>query len=260
REDDKGRHHPGLRRVHRRPCEPGLPEDEPGSPFRGICCTGDIIDIHMPEQLIRVEFFDDEVDSLRVIDPETQRSTGNIDSFTMEPYAEYILEPKERDILLGKIETLYQKTKEGLDSASLDTLDDYYDTVTRPAQTFNHLIQYSHLLEDDEISILDYITDGHRVIIDEVKNMAAAYETEFNSVGAYYESMVEAGRMLKGGGNYLEGQYERLLTFDGSTYFNLFTKSMPVEIGHIVKISVRPTEIYYGQYDILASNLNKMLD
>src|SRR5699024_12714151 len=89
----------------------------------------------------------------------------------MEPYAEYILEPKERDILLGKIETLYQKTKEGLDSASLDTLDDYYDTVTRPDQTFNHLIQYSHLLEDDEISILDYITDGHRVIIDEVKNM-----------------------------------------------------------------------------------------
>src|SRR5699024_9326535 len=133
-------------------------------------------------------------------------------------------------------------------------------TVTRPDQTFNHLIQYSHLLDDDEISILDYITDRHRVIIEEVKNMAAAYETELNSVGAYYESMVEDGRMLKGGGNSLEGHYERLLTFDGSTYFNLFTKSMPVEIGHIVKISVRPTEIYYGQYDILASNLNKMLD
>ena len=227
--------------------------------FGEFAVRGDIIDIHMPEQLVRVELFDDEVDSLRAIDPETQRSIGNIDSFTMEPYAEYILEPQEREILLGKIETLYQETKEGLDSASLETLEDYYDTVTHPDQTFNHLVQYSHLLEGGEISILDYITDGHRVIIDEVKNMAAAYETEFNSVGTYYESMVEAGRMLKGGGNYLEGQYGRLLARDGSTYFNLFTKSMPVEIGHIVKISVRPTEIYYGQYDILASNLNKML-
>src|SRR5699024_12161283 len=44
------------------------------------------------------------------------------------------------------------------------------------------------------------------------------------------------------------------------TYFNLFMKSMPVAIGEMIKISVKPTEIYYGQYDILASNLNGMLD
>jgi Transcription-repair coupling factor (superfamily II helicase) len=35
---------------------------------------------------------------------------------------------------------------------------------------------------------------------------------------------------------------------------------MPVAIGEMIKISVKPTEIYYGQYDILASNLNGMLD
>ena len=37
-------------------------------------------------------------------------------------------------------------------------------------------------------------------------------------------------------------------------------KSMPVSIGEMIKISVKPTEIYYGQYDILASNLNSMLE
>src|SRR5699024_7557767 len=141
---------------------------------------------------------------------------------------------------------------------SAETLAEYYDTVTHPDQTFTHLVHYSRFLEDRDISILDYMTENHRIIIDEVKNMASAYETEFTSVSNYYESMVEAGRMFKGGGNFLEGQYDRLLSLKGSTYFTLFTKSMSVEMGHIVKISVRPTEVYYGQYDILASNLNQM--
>ncbi|KIH70425.1 transcription-repair coupling factor [Salinicoccus roseus] len=228
--------------------------------FGEFAVRGDIIDIYMPEQLVRLELFDDEVDSLRSIDAETQRSIENISSITMEPYAEYIIEREERARLLEKIQTLYQGTREKLDQTGRETLDEYYDTVTHPDQTFNHLVHYSRLLTDRDISILDYISDEHRVIIDEVKNMAAAYESEFNSVSSYYESMVEAGRMFKGGGNFLEGQYERLLSLPGSTYFTLFTKSMPVEMGHIVKISVRPTEIYYGQYDILASNLNKMLN
>lgn len=228
--------------------------------FGEFAVRGDIIDVYMSEQLIRIELFDDEVDSLRSIDPETQRSIENIDAFQMKPHAEYIIEQDERERLLGKVEQMYQNTRTHLDQASQEALDDYYDTVTHPDQTFNHLVHYSRLLTDRGISIIDYISDAHRVIVDEVKNMAAAYESEFNSVSSYYESMIEAGRMFKGGGNFLEGQYERLLSLKGSTYFNLFTKSMPVEIGHIVKISVRPTEVYYGQYDILASNLNRMLN
>ncbi len=227
--------------------------------FGEFAVRGDIIDVYMSEQLVRIEFFDDEVDSLRSIDPETQRSIENIDAITMEPHAEHIIERQEREQLLERIEKLYQETREQLDQAGKEALDEYYDTVTHPDQTFNHLVQYSHLLFERSISIIDYITEDHRVIVDEVKNMASAYEAEFTSVSSYYESMVAAGRMFKGGGNFLEGQYERMLSIKGATYFTLFTKSMPVDIGHIVKISVRPTEIYYGQYDILASNLNRML-
>src|SRR5699024_10902114 len=147
--------------------------------FGEFAVRGDIIDIYMSENLVRVELFDDEVDSLRTIDPASQRSIENIESVTMEPYEEYIIEPYERETLLKKVEALYEDTKENLDTVSAETLAEYYDTVTHPDQTFTHLVHYSRFLEDRDISILDYMTENHRIIIDEVKNMASAYETEF---------------------------------------------------------------------------------
>lgn len=221
---------------------------------------GDIFDIFMPEELVRIELFDDEVDSLRTIDPKTQRSTQNIEDITIEPYAEYILDAEERQILQDKVSSLYEDTKKTIDHTSLETLNEYYEMVTHPDFSFEYLIHYSRFLYETGVSLIDYIEEGHRVIVDEVTNVQNAYDTEFTAVGDYYSSMVEAGKMFRGGGNYLEGQLSRLLSLKGNTYFTLFTKSMPVEIGEIVKISVRPTEIYYGQYDILASNLNKMLN
>lgn len=227
--------------------------------FGEFAVRGDIFDIFMPEELVRIELFDDEVDSLRTIDPETQRSIKNVDSVTVEPYAEYILDESERNILKEKVSELFEGTKDVLDSQSLESLSEYYEAVTHPDFSFEYLVHYSRFLNDTPISLVDYISTDHRVIIDEVTNVQAAYDTEFSAVSDYYSSMVEAGKMFKGGGNYIEGQLNRLMALSGNTYFTLFTKSMPVEIGEIVKISVRPTEIYYGQYDILASNLNKML-
>src|SRR5699024_4624776 len=199
-------------------------------------------------------------DSLRLIDPETQRSLQNIDSITLEPYAEYIVEASEREELLSKIDELYEQTAEGLEGVTKEALEEYYDVVTHPDQLGNHLAQFAHLLEDHDKSLLDYLTPAHRVFVDDVNAVKTSYDAEFEAVHNYFASVMEAGQMFTGAANYLEGQYERLLNLKGVTYFNLFMKSMPVAIGEMIKISVKPTEIYYGQYDILASNLNGMLD
>src|SRR5699024_2602652 len=151
-------------------------------------------------------------------------------------------------------------TAEGLEGVTKEALEEYYDVVTHPDQLGNHLAQFAHLLEDHDKSLLDYLTPAHRVFVDDVNAVKTSYDAEFEAVHNYFASVMEAGQMFSGGQNYLEGQYERLLGIKGVTYFSLFMKSMPVAIGEMIKISVKPTEIYYGQYDILASNLNGMLD
>lgn len=219
---------------------------------------GDIIDIYMPSGFYRIELFDDIVDSLREIDPETQRSIKNVDAVFISPFEEFILEESEIEALLEKLSALYDDTIEVVNQEARETLDEYMALINQEDLRHQYLSPYAHLSQDKKVSIIDYIK-GHRIIIDELTTVESAYKTEAESVSQFYTSMVEAGRTFKGATYYLEGELERLLSYPRLTFFNLFTKSMPVEIGHILKISVKPTEIYYGQYDILASNLNKMV-
>lgn len=219
---------------------------------------GDIIDIYMPSGFYRIELFDDIVDSLREIDPETQRSIKNVDAVFISPFEEFILEESEIEALLEKLSALYDDTIEVVNQEARETLDEYMALINQEDLRHQYLSPYAHLSQDKKVSIIDYIK-GHRIIIDELTTVESAYQTEAESVSQFYTSMVEAGRTFKGATYYLEGELERLLSYPRLTFFNLFTKSMPVEIGHILKISVKPTEIYYGQYDILASNLNKMV-
>ena len=58
---------------------------------------GSVFDVYPPalSQGIRIEFFDDEVDSVRAFDCISQRSMENIDSVTLTPASEALLEPEE---------------------------------------------------------------------------------------------------------------------------------------------------------------------
>lgn len=227
--------------------------------FGEFAVRGDIFDVFTPNGMVRIELFDDEVDSLRLIDEETKRSKENVNELTLEPYAEYILNQSDRERLLEIVEELYENTKPKLSGQELEALDEYYETLIQEDNTFQYLVQFSHLLREDEISILDYIDSSARVFIDEIKNIEMAYETETTAIHNFYDSMLEAGKSLAGGGNYLEHQLSRLMNVN-ATYMTLFLKNMPVQFEEIIKISVKPTEIYYGQYDILASNINKFIE
>ena len=226
--------------------------------FGEFAVRGDIFDVYMSSGLVRIELFDTEVDSIRAIDEETKRSTHNLESVTLEPFSEYVLEEDERDALIEHITQLYDKTKETIDKGAHESLDTYFEKLTNKDYTMSHLSQFSHLLYDDEVSILDYISEDAIILIDEVKTIEASFEREVRAMHNYYESLQEAGKMLSEGGNYLEHQLERLYKRD-AIYFTLFLSALPVNVQDIVKISVKPTEIYYGQYDILASNINQMV-
>ncbi|MBQ9272696.1 MAG: transcription-repair coupling factor [Mogibacterium sp.] len=66
---------------------------------------GGILDIFPPamEEPVRIEFFDDEIDSIRTFDTETQRSTGNLSEVTVSPAAEFIPDNAEKEKALGAI-------------------------------------------------------------------------------------------------------------------------------------------------------------
>ena len=67
---------------------------------------GGILDVFSPSHQypFRIEFFDDEIDSIRSYDPDTQRSIENIKSVQIGPAAEFIPTEEEKAAAIKKIE------------------------------------------------------------------------------------------------------------------------------------------------------------
>ncbi len=72
---------------------------------------GGILDVFPPalEHPVRIEFFDDEIDAIRLYDPDTQRSLENASSVMIGPAAELIPDEEERSAALAAIRKEYDK-------------------------------------------------------------------------------------------------------------------------------------------------------
>jgi len=76
-----------------------------------IALRGGIMDIYCPseDKPYRIEFFDDEIDSIRTFSPETQRSLDKMESVFLSPASECIFNEEQRQIILENLAKESQK-------------------------------------------------------------------------------------------------------------------------------------------------------
>jgi len=106
------------------------------------------------EQPFRVELFDDEIESLRLFDPETQRSTGQVQDITLLPAAEFPMSQegisrfrnafRERFDVDHRRCSLYQDISEGIASPGIE--------------------YYLPLFFEQLASLFDYFPDNTRIV------------------------------------------------------------------------------------------------
>ncbi len=72
---------------------------------------GGILDVFPPASTnpVRIEFFDDEIDSIRLYDKDTQRSLENVKSVTIGPAAEFIPTNEEKQTAAGAVRREYDR-------------------------------------------------------------------------------------------------------------------------------------------------------
>lgn len=78
-----------------------------------VARRGDILDIFAPgyTRPLRLEFFGDTVDGLRVFDPDSQRSVEDTDSLTVIPAAPYLSDAKSLDLAEQRFQKLFREGK-----------------------------------------------------------------------------------------------------------------------------------------------------
>ena len=121
---------------------------EPGE----YALRGGIVDVFPPgaEQPLRLDFFGDELESIRSFDPLSQRTTGTAETFTLKPVSEVILEPDSIERFRGGYREAF--------GAVLAT-DPLYEAVSggRPHPGMEHWLPLFHERLE---SLLDYLPEA----------------------------------------------------------------------------------------------------
>ena len=130
---------------------------------------GGILDIFSPnmENPVRIEFFGDEVDSLREFDADTQRSIENIKTATIVACKECILDSEKREKLIEHIKKLKaaQNRKKEKNLEAIDVLEHDLEKVLEKT-SFPAIDKYKGAIYDEFPTILDYFEVMTIFIID----------------------------------------------------------------------------------------------
>ena len=121
---------------------------------------GGIVDISITDKNgVRIEFWGDEIDSIRFFNIVSQRSIENIEKVTIYPAHEYILE-KDIDKVIPKIRnTIYN-----------DNLQEQVEQDIELIKSGNYISKidrYINSFYEEQNTILDYLSDNYLIFLDE---------------------------------------------------------------------------------------------
>ena len=132
------------------------------------------------EQALRLDFFGDEIESVRRFDPATQRTTGSVDGFTLLPASEALLDEDSIKRFRSGYRELFGASATG---------DPLYQAVSE-GRRLAGLDHWLPLFEDRLATLFDHLGADDLVVRD--AGDAGAAEARFDAVADYYENRTRA--------------------------------------------------------------------
>jgi transcription-repair coupling factor (superfamily II helicase) len=133
---------------------------EPGSFSR----RGGVVDIFPldADQPVRIDFFDDEIDSIRTFDPASQRSAGKLERVRIPPAREAL--PDQTPPVAAHLQAWFA----GLPPAESDVVSPAGDAAhLANGVAFPYLEHYLPYLVPQPVSLLDYAPEGALIVVED---------------------------------------------------------------------------------------------
>ena len=230
---------------------------------------GGIIDIfsHVDESPVRIELWDDEIDSIRFFDVESQRSVEKCDSYTVFPATESIFTEEEIENGLERLkkETESQldkfgfndkrKTREQIEGANhirklygdLERLKDYGRFINSFVDKCVGLVDYFPL--DETL----YVIDEPGRIMERMNLISYEYQESMkNRLAAGYALPSQAGLMRT-----IQEVYSRIARGRVLLLSTLEYKPVHFNVKDYINIGARGISTYNNSFNYLADDLKK---
>lgn len=229
---------------------------------------GGLLDVYPPDGPLpyRVELFDDEVDSLRTFNPETQRSIEQVDRFEIFPAKEIILKDEQMEEGARRIQAELDsiiRTKEKKKSYDKEALEKLKSHVAanlealRAGMFFENIDAYLPFFFDKPSTFFDFIGQG-KIVIDDTNNALGKIESTYLEFREDYEAFLGRGEILPSQGNLLLDQALLLETVRSLPVitFNAFQKTErflpPRTLASFNQMTIYN---YQGQLDMLIADI-----
>ena len=227
---------------------------------------GGIVDIFSPaaDRPVRAEFFGDELDTMGIFEPDTQRRTENIEELTVLPVGETQpkLHPGGIDGLCTDLQRLIQRQKrrkninEALISTLEKDLEKYENGLQNPASD-----RYMALIYPEMATAMDYIPADALVILCDQSNLRRAANNRCDEMGMQLDSLLQGGLLAGELCDYV-CQWEDFcdcLTGRTAAYFDAFGgSSYPEQCAPKVLLPMTAKQLpsYGGNLDTAATDLS----
>ncbi|MBX9797110.1 transcription-repair coupling factor [Sphingomonas sp.] len=132
------------------------------------------------EQALRLDFFGDEIESVRTFDPADQRTTGRIDGFTLLPASEALLDE-------DSVKRFRSRYRERFGASA--TGDPLYQAISE-GRRLAGMEHWLPLFEERLATLFDHLADD--AVIVRASGVAGAAEARFEAVADYHANRVKA--------------------------------------------------------------------
>jgi len=228
---------------------------------------GDIVDIYpFYGSPVRIEFWGDEIASLKRMDPETQRSTDSLELVRIWPVREFFYDPERVKAALERFDHAYKERRAQLkgNKSALLRLQQRANRLLEMARTgtggsLNLVQPYFY---PEQASLLDYLPEDSLVILDDpgrlpeqVKGRTALLESDYRRL------FQEGGSFTPWQEYYFSGEqlFAGIRDFPLVCFTHLLTRVSIIEPKALATITVKEMQPFLGRPDLLAQELKEML-
>ncbi|UOQ49520.1 transcription-repair coupling factor [Gracilibacillus caseinilyticus] len=225
---------------------------------------GGILDIYpiTEDQPIRIELFDDEIDSIRYYDAESQRSLEKQDKIKIYPTTELLL--KEHDLVAAaqKLEASLHDTMKKIKNKSDQQI--LTESITADIERLNHcerfqdMRKYVAFFYEENYSLLDYLPEDGFVILDEMSRIQETALHLDNEEQEWLKDNLQRGKAVR----------DLQLSFDWHDawqrmkqqrlYLSVFLRHIPnTNPANIVNLSCRAMQQFHGQMNLLQNEMER---
>lgn len=220
---------------------------------------GGIVDFFCPafEYPIRVEFFDNEVDSIRSFDVFTQRSIEKLKNITISPAKELILDEDDYKRAVSNINQEISKNSKSInkDIESIALKEDIQKLSDK--LYFEGIEKYTNYFFEHSYTFMDYLKD-YIVIIDEPNRVKQRYENIFLEFSEEFKNNLEKGHVLQSQINSQITYDELVLRIKDRVIISmnaLLKSSVDFKPNVLISFVSRPMHPFHGKISLLIDEI-----